>query len=425
MRLKCRTLYTPVNECLKELFDKKEDINLEVIEFNKLSSIVYSDLDKVYNRLLHSFTSYLRCKNRLQQPPKLKFTWKNVLLPLLGILCFFIYIYLYKVDVLGIIDIARNANPLIYSIAILFGFLEVFFFTISWRELTRYLSIKISVFRAYLYVWYGIYIDTIVPAQSVSGEVTRTYLCQRDKCGPFGKVVASLFMHRLLGTILNVVGLIAGIVFLFLEGQAGTLIFNAVIVVAAVIAAVIVLMLVLSVKQRWTLKLIDWGTNFTHKISRGKINFQKYREQAVEITSHFHDSMKEFIHKPKALTTSLIFLLISWFFSLAVPYLVFQSLGHPVTWSMIVVTSAIVLAVKAIPVGIPFEVGLPEAVMTTLYISMGIPGSLAATATILIRIITLWIRFIVGFVSQQYIELTPPLNNGEDTEKPKITPITN
>ena len=366
-----------------------------------------------------------RCKIRLQQPPKLKLTWKSVLLPLLGILCFFIYIYLYKVDVLGIFETAKNADLPIYSIAVLFGFLEVFFFAVSWRELTRYLSIKISVFRSYLYVWYGIYVDTIVPAQSISGEVTRTYLCQRDKCGPFGKVVASLFAHRLLGTVLNVVGLIAGIIFLYVEGQVDTLIFKAVVIVAAVIAAIIVLMLILSFKQKLTLKIIDWATNFTHKISRGRIDLQKYREQALEITNHFHDSMKEFLHKPKALTTSLIFLLISWFFSLSVPYLVFQSLDHPVTWSMIIVTSAIVLAVKAIPIGIPFEVGLPEAVMTTLYISMGIPGSMAATATILIRIITLWIRFIVGFASQQYIELTPPLNNEMNTEKPKISPTLN
>ena len=351
------------------------------------------------------------------EPPKLKFTWKNIALPIIGVVCFFLYIYLYKVDITGIIDIAKSVDPLIYSIAILFGFLEVFFFSISWRELTRYLSIKVGVFRSYIYVWYGIYVDTIVPAQSISGEVTRTYLCQRDKCGPFGKVVASLFAHRLLGTALNVVGLIAGIGFLYMEGQAGTLIFNIVLVVAAAIAAVIVLMLVLSVKQTWTLKLIDWATGFTHKITRGKINLQQYKEQAVEITGHFHDSMKEFIHKPQALTTSLLLLLVSWFFSLSVPYLVFQSLGHPVSWSMIVVTSAIVLAVKAIPIGIPFEVGLPEAVMTTLYISMGVPGSLAATATILIRIITLWMRFIAGFASQQYIEFTPPLNNGGEAEK--------
>ncbi len=112
----------------------------------------------------------------------------------------------------------------------------------------------------------------------------------------------------------------------------------------------------------------------------------------------------------------------SWFFSLSIPYLVFYSLGHPVSWSIIIVTSAIFLAVKAIPIGVPFEVGLPEAVMTTLYISMGIYGPLAATATILVRIITLWFRFFIGFGAQQYLELKPQVTQAAETEKTKILP---
>ena len=78
-------------------------------------------------------------------------------------------------------------------------------------------------------------------------------------------------------------------------------------------------------------------------------------------------------------------------------------------------TSAIFLAVKAIPIGVPFEVGLPEAVMTTLYISMGVFGPLAATATILTRIITLWFRFFIGFGAQQWLELKPPAPATPDT----------
>jgi uncharacterized protein (TIRG00374 family) len=360
----------------------------------------------------------------LEPPAKPKLTWKSVVFPLLGIVGFFIYLYVFKVDILGIIATAKNADPAIYAIAILFGLLEVFFFTISWRVLTNYLKIKISVFRAYLYVWYGIYVDTIVPAQSISGEVTRTYLCTRDKCGSVGKVVASLFAHRLLGMVLNVVALIAGLALLTIGGEVYPLVFNALILVAAAIVGIISLMLVLSFKQQWTLRVINWVTNLIHKITRGKWVPSNLQEQAVEVTGHFHESMVEFSHNPKAVAGSVFYLVVSWLFSLSIPFLVFQSLGHPVTWSIIIVTSAIFLAVKAIPIGIPFEVGLPEAVMTTLYISMGVYGPLAATATILVRIITLWFRFFIGFGAQQYLELRPtaPAEPLEDTEKTKISP---
>ncbi len=358
----------------------------------------------------------------MEPPTKPKLTWKTLVFPLLGLVGFFIYIYLFHVDILDILSKAKSADPLIYLVAIAFGLLEVFFFTISWRVLTNYLKIKISIFRAYLYVWYGIYVDTIVPAQSISGEVTRTYLCTRDKCGPFGKVVASLFTHRLLGMVLNVVALVAGIVLLTRGGNVNPLVFNAIIFVGAAIVGIIGLMLVLSFKQQWTLKVINVVTHFAHKITFGRVNMAKLTGQTVEVTEHFHDSMKEFRNNPKALAGSMFYLIISWFFSLSIPYLVFVSLGHPVTWSIIIVTSAIFLAVKAIPIGVPFEVGLPEAVMTTLYISMGVYGPLAATATILVRIITLWFRFFTGFVAQQYLELKPAIALSAETEKTKILP---
>lgn len=356
------------------------------------------------------------------QPTRPKLSWKTAVFPLLGLFGFFIYIYLFHVDIIGILSTAKSADPTIYIIAIIFGMLDVLFFTFSWRVLTNHLSIKIPIFRAYLYVWYGIYVDTIVPAQSISGEVTRTYLCTRDKCGPFGKVVASLYTHRILGMALNVVALIAGIVLLTFGGNVNPLVFNAIILVAIAIIAIMSLMIILGFKQQWTIRVINFAANLAHKITFGKFKVEKLKEEAVEISEHFHEAMKEFRNSPKAIGGSVFYLIISWFFSLSVPYLVFMSLGHTVSLSIIIVTSAIFLAVKAIPIGIPFEVGLPEAVMTTLYISMGIYGPLAATATILTRIITLWFRFFIGLVSQQYLELKPAISIEANTEKPKINP---
>lgn len=382
--------------------------------------ILRLDLEKAYNRQ-PSERFMLGNKNHME-PPRPKLSWKTILLPILGLLGFFLYIYLFHVDILGILATARNANPTIYAVAIIFGLLEVFFFTISWRVLTNYLLIKISVVRAYLYVWYGIYVDTIVPAQSISGEVTRTYLCSRDKCGPVGKVVASLFAHRLLGMIINVFALVLGIGLFYISDGISPLVFNLIIIVAAAISAIIALMIILSFKPQWTLKLINWTTNAVNKITFGKWKLTKLKEQALQITDHFHDAMNGFRQHPQALAHSMFYLLISWFFSLSIPFLVFISLGHPVTWSMIIVTSAIVLAVKSIPIGIPFEVGLPEAVMTTLYFSMGVPAALAATATILIRIITLWFRFFIGFGAQQWLELKPAVSGMINTEKTKTNP---
>jgi uncharacterized membrane protein YbhN (UPF0104 family) len=43
--------------------------------------------------------------------------------------------------------------------------------------------------------------------------------------------------------------------------------------------------------------------------------------------------------------------------------------------------------------------------MVTLYTLMGVPAEISATSTILSRILTLWLRFGIGFAAQQYISL--------------------
>jgi uncharacterized protein (TIRG00374 family) len=365
-------------------------------------------LDKVYNRLLSTFSTTAGVKFWLQ-PPKIKFTYKSVLFPLLGVIGFFLYIYIFDVDVAGIIATAQSANPLIYSLAVLCGFVEIFFFTISWHALTSHINIKLSIKRAFLYVWYGIYVDTVIPAESVSGEVTRAYLIVRDKCSSFGKAMASLFMHRLLGMTMNVVILIAGIALLTVDSKVATLVFNTIIFVTVGITVITIGLTVLAFKKSWMLKVIDWATRLIAKTTRGRWSIDQYREGAIEIADHFHDSMTEYHHNLKPVAESFIYLGVTWFFSLIIPYLVFWSLGQQVPWGIILITAAIVLAVKSIPVGIPFEVGIPEATMTTLYIALGVDAALAATVTILTRIITLWFRFFAGFAAQQYLELKPAM----------------
>lgn len=360
------------------------------------------------------------------EPSKPKLTWKTFLFPVLGIVGFFLYIYLFQVDLIGIIETAKTVNPLLYVTAIACGLLEVLFYSISWRILTNHIGIKMTLWKTYLYVWYGLYVDIVIPAESVSGEVTRAYLLARDQSGVFGKVVASLFTHRLLGMAMNVAILVFGVTLLSGEGQVAMGVFDIIVFIAAAITGLIIALTVFSFKLTWALKLIDASTRFAEKLSKGKWALSKLREEAFKITDHFHQGMTEYRHSAKPLVLSFVYLGVTWFFSLSVPFLVFLALGYPVSWNIILITASIVLAVKSIPIGIPFEVGIPEAAMTTLYIAMGVPAALAATATILTRIITLWFRFFVGFVAQQYVELKPALTQKADTEKTKnnSAPIT-
>jgi uncharacterized protein (TIRG00374 family) len=345
------------------------------------------------------------------EAPRPRLTWKTAIFPVLGLVAFFLYIYLFQVDLISIIATVQTADPIPYALAASLSIAEVFFYSTSWRVLLNYLNIKLSVVKSYLFVWYGIFLDIIIPAESVSGEAIRVYLIQREQgvksCGP---TVASLVTHRLLGMAMNVGVLLLGVGLLFIEGPISGLILNLILFLTAGITAVLILLIIFSFKERWSLKVINGLISIAQFITRGRWKgLVKIKEDAFRITKSFHDSMKKFGHSPKPLASSLIGLSVTWILSLSMSYLVFLSLKTNVSWSVILITSAIVLAVKSVPLGVPFEVGLPEITMTTIYTSFGIPPEISATATILIRILTLWLRFFVGLVAQQWLDLKPVL----------------
>lgn len=141
------------------------------------------------------------------------------------------------------------------------------------------------------------------------------------------------------------------------------------------------------------------------KVSKNRWDVSKWKGQIVESIDKLRSAMIRFRDRPYALTVSMIYLIFNWICSFSIPYIIFLSLSYPVPLSTIIITASIIAAVKSIPAGVPFEIGIPEIAMTTLFIALGVPVDVSTVATILTRVITLWFRFGLGFAAQQWIEL--------------------
>lgn len=335
-------------------------------------------------------------------------TWKTILLPTLGLLAFFLYLYIFNVDIPMIIATVQGINFSIYFLAIVAVILETFFYTLSWRSLLNFLSVKLSVIKSFLYVWFGIFMDILIPAESISGEISRVYLVTKEQNGTSGKVVASLVTHRLMGMSVNIVSLFIGTIALIIQGNVTSFVLGLSFFLMVATTISLVLVILLCIQERWTLKIINATIRFAEYVTRGKWKLISIRENVVKAAKLFHNSMKKFGHAPKTLFISLFFHVLSWFLSLGVSYLVFLSMGFPIHWSVIIITWSIVNAVRAVPLGVPFEAGLPEITMSTLYLvlSPNMTLQIAATATILNRLLTVWFRFFIGFGVQQWLGIT-------------------
>jgi uncharacterized protein (TIRG00374 family) len=344
---------------------------------------------------------------------KFKASWTTFLLLALGLAAFFIYLYIFNVDIPTIIAIAQRVDLSIYSVAVIFLILDTFFFSLSWHLLLNFLSVKLSVMKSFLYVWYGMFVDIAIPAESISADVTKVYLVTREQNGTSGKVVASLVIQRLMGMGINILSLLVGISLLLMERQVSGLVLNLTLFLAGSSTVFLILLIFLCFREKWTLKIIDAVIRFLNYVSRERWKLTKIRGEVVKAAKIFHDSIKEFGHAPKTLSASLSFNILSWFLSIGIAYLVFLSMKNPVPWSVIILTHSVISAIHGIPLGVPFEAGLPEITMTSLYVLTGIPFDISATATILTRILTVWLRFFIGFAVQQALEIKAITTNNK------------
>lgn len=347
--------------------------------------------------------------------PKYRVTKKTFLLPLIGLAAFFIYIYIFNVDILQIIAKVRQIDLGSYVLAAAAVVLDTLFFTLTWNSLLRFLSVKVSAAKLYLFVWVGVFIDTMIPAESVSGEIAKIYLVNREQNGTAGKATASIVAQRLIGMGINLATLLIGATFLVYERQFYGTLFTLILFLVCLTVFFLALLLLLCFRENWTLRFMDALLRFVERVSRGRWKASYFRGELMEAAKSFHVAMKEYVHAPKTLAAAFFLSTVSWVLALLAFYFTFVSIGYPqISWSAILVISSIFAAVKSVPVGVPFEVGLPEITLTTLLILFGVPPEVSATATILMRLLTLWMRFFIGFAAQQWVGMRAIATNGND-----------
>jgi uncharacterized protein (TIRG00374 family) len=352
------------------------------------------------------------------QQAKPKVTIKTVVLPLIGLLAFFLYIFFSGSDLNEILTRLEQAQPLPFVGAIIISIIEIVLYSLSWGSILSSLNVKLSKTKSLLYVYSGIFMDTLIPAESVSGEICRVYLVNREQRGVSGKVVASLMTYRLLSMVMNAVFLILGAVLLLGVTQISSLVFTIIQLFTVLTVGLMALFLGICWKENWTQKIVNWAVHAGDFVSRGRLHLEKYREDALNATKSFHSAMKDLLRNPASLTFPTVYLVLNWAASMAVCYLVFVSLGFNVSWGVVLVTTSLVTAIKSIPVGIPFEIGLPEITMTALYQSLGVPFGIATASTMLSRLITLWLRFILGFAAYQWTETKHALSKTDESAVP-------
>lgn len=340
-------------------------------------------------------------------------TKKTFIILIAGLLIYVLFLVFF-VDIDSIISAAQQAYLEVYLMAFIVAVGTIFFHSLTWWYLLQSLTIKTSLRKVLSFIWIGNLVDILVPAESISGEVMRGYLMSRELAGNTGAITASIISHRLIYTAISLVGFVIGSTVFTLRHNVPPSVLGLIIIITVLAAASLILLCLLCVKREIAWKLLDSLIVLLDRILRGRLHLSQLKPKIVRNLDAFYESMNTLSGHPSELSRPIVFSFGAWISKLIITYLVFLSLGIDVSLSSIVVVFSLIDTLQTIPIGIPGEVGVIEIVMTGLYVAIGVPLSISATATILIRIVTMWFILIVGIVLLQFTILPNESENYND-----------
>jgi hypothetical protein len=305
--------------------------------------------------------------------------------------------YLYFVGFLHVISVIESLNVSIFLSTILIDLSAIVIYALSWKILVGKNVLKVR--DSIEIVLISIFGDLMIPTGSVSAEIIRITLTTKKTRLRAGEVTATVLLHRLLlGTTFGIV-LAISIVALVFGSKVILPQFLLFLILAVIFFALGVLGIYASFNARRFMKIVeDWSTRiyWLVKLLRIKIDIQEFRSRVMEGYEMFSDAITSI--KRGTILVSALMLIVQWFILALIPYLMFISLNHPEPFQVILVVSILISMIQTIPIGIPGLVGVIEISMTAFFIGFGIPADIAASATILTRLITFWFELLIGAV---------------------------
>lgn len=334
----------------------------------------------------------------------------GILLLIIGLFVFILYLCFFVPfgGPEGFLATIQQANPFFYSLAFIALLLGVVFYSLTWHNLLKLLAVKTSFMKAFQFIWIGTFFDLLVPAESVSGDISRIYLMSKESGENAGKVVASVVGHRILSGFVTFGGFIIGSVYFILKKpeQVSLTVLEFIGIVAISSTVSLSLLFYLSTRRQVTKRIVNWLINLLARLFRRRWKLDNLRSSAERMLNAFHDGITTLGVRPRGLALPAFLAIVAWFFDVLIAVLVFYSLGSfgdKISLSTIIVVYSIIVGFQNVPIGIPGELGLPEIAMTSLYALLGVPIAISAVATVLIRVLTLWVRLLIGGVAVQWL----------------------
>ena len=313
----------------------------------------------------------------------------------------FIYsLYLYYAGYQDAIDSLRSTAISLFALAVVLALLGVLCDALAWRAIALKFNYKVPVKDIFLIYLSCGFMNNLIPSGSFSGETTRVYFLEKLDGGcRIDQSSATVATTRIITAIPFFLGTAIGLAYLDLVTNAPPWALATCYAIALVLLLLNATFFGICFADNWLERIAFSIIKYAERILHVHID----QNQCSRILGRFHHSMMLLAEHKRTLFISTFWALAGWLCMTTVAVVVFRSMGVIVSFWAVLAVYSVMIFLQMLPIFLPGGVGLVDIVMSTLFTAIGIPVHTAVAATILIRLVQLWMLTAIGGLATAYL----------------------
>jgi uncharacterized protein (TIRG00374 family) len=294
-----------------------------------------------------------------------------------------------------IISAIQTANIYYVILAVIIQFVILALWNKRWSLICDSLDIPHGELSLFAMTIVGLAINDLTPSGRSGGEPVRAYLLTKSSLVDFKKTFATVMGDKLFVMFPFMVLAIFAVAYLMLYLHLNTTLFSILLVALILFILALVFIVYISINEEFGLKTIKWVFRQARRFTSRDL--KKSEKKAVSSLLGFQNSLLYLMNDYKLIINATIISFVVWFLELIRVYVVFLAFGQTVSLGMIASVFLVSSLIGVIP-ALPGGLGSIDGVMILLYSMAGVSASVSTAATLVERMISLWMVIIMGMI---------------------------
>jgi uncharacterized protein (TIRG00374 family) len=310
--------------------------------------------------------------------------------------------FIYLVGISEIEKVLLQLNPIILVLMTGIQLVGFVFYASAWFPLIRATGHKLRFLTCQGIAFAGIFASYTLPS-GVFLEAVRVILGSKESGMKLGEATATVILHR----ILYIVGFLAStaiaVIALVLGGRIFSTSMMSLAVLPILAVAGLIVILYFSLQAKRLQPFLDRLMKLAQPLVRLVQKEARSDGQADGFLGDYQRGFRTILSSKRLVAISFFASLGDWGCSVLILLVVLLSLGTNVSIWIVIISMGIGKMIQMTPIAVPGMLGIFETAITASLSLFGVPVAIAASAALLMRVITFWLDLpVTGLAAYHY-----------------------